>query len=76
MQETESRLIRLEEGQYFQETLLKDLDSALRAQQNEINQLEHVVASMRTEILILKELLAAKGESVRPPHYLPEEFRI
>ncbi|MCR4666162.1 MAG: SlyX family protein [Desulfovibrio sp.] len=75
MADLDTRIARLEEQQYFQETLLQELDVALRAQQKSIDALEKQVQVMQTELSVLRELLGPKGENVPPPHYLPEQFQ-
>ncbi len=68
MAELEQRLALLEEGMYFQEKLLKELDEALQAQQKHLDFLEKKLTLTEEK---LAEALAQNSEGFEqgmPPH--------
>lgn len=66
----ESRLARLEEGVFFQDRLLGDLNAALASQQRQLDTLERAVAETRERMEELRQLLEEGGPAnLPPPHY-------
>ena len=70
----EARLTRLEECQYFQEQLLRELHEALRSQQEQLDAIERRAGILAEEVGMLRELLSEAPVNVRPPHALPEKL--
>lgn len=70
---TENRLTRLEEEQAFQEQRLEGLNSALLAQQKQLDRLEAETLRLGERLRAALEALeqAERGPSgEKPPHYL------
>lgn len=67
----EERIARLEEGLFFQERLLADLNAALTGQQRQIDALERLVEEMREGLEELRLALETGPGPVNvpPPHY-------
>lgn len=67
----EERIARLEEGLFFQERLLADLNAALTGQQRQIDALERLAEEMREGLEELRLALetGAGPVNVPPPHY-------
>ncbi|MDD2966364.1 MAG: SlyX family protein [Desulfovibrionaceae bacterium] len=74
MSTLEERLTRLEEGCYFQEAALKELNEALIQQQQQIDMLEKMLARSETKITALQAQLDQGPENSPPPHYMPERY--
>lgn len=74
MADVEERLARLEELCYFQEQMLKELNGALLAQQNQLDELEKMLARAETRITALQERLDEGPVNTLPPHYMPERY--
>ncbi len=72
--EQEKRLARLEEDCYFQEQRLNALDSAVKAQQEELDKISRTLAELRPLLRELREKLEPYPETVLPPHSLPEKY--
>ncbi len=68
MAEHEHRLTLLEEGFYFQEKLLKELDEALQEQQKYITQLEKKLARAEEKIANLTNQQEGGFVQTVPPH--------
>lgn len=68
----ERRIARLEEGLFFQERLLEDLNAALAGQQRQLDAMERTLAETRALAEDLRLLLEAGGGTgnAPPPHYL------
>ncbi len=67
---TEQRLARLEEGLFFQERLLQDLNTALTGQQRQMDRMQSELEALREKVLELSALLDEPGGvSTPPPHY-------
>ncbi|MDR3073971.1 MAG: SlyX family protein [Deltaproteobacteria bacterium] len=68
----EERLARLEEGLFFQERLLNELNAALTDQQRRMDALERRMEGMRLQVEELLLLLEeGGGVNIPPPHYSP-----
>lgn len=72
----EERLNRLEETAWFQDEHLKELDSQLLAQQQQLAAFERELGRLRLQILRLRELASAtaslaetSSQEPLPPHY-------
>ena len=66
----ESRITRLEEGMFFQERLLRDLNTALTDQQAQLDAMRHLLESLREKVLELSEQSGEGGPvNAKPPHY-------
>ena len=67
----EERLTRLEEGLFFQERLLRNLNTALTDQQRQLDMLEAVLGGLREKVAGLSELVDAANAPANtpPPHY-------
>lgn len=70
----EDRLTRLEELTFFQEERLKELDTALTAQQRQIDKLEKDFADATSVIRQLREKMGDQPEITLPPHSMPERW--
>ncbi|MBD5558459.1 MAG: SlyX family protein [Desulfovibrio sp.] len=70
----EGRLARLEETAFFQEERLKELDSALTAQQAQLDAMERQLADLRHLARSLRDKLADAPENTLPPHSMPERY--
>ena len=68
----EGRIARLEETAFFQEERLKELDSALTAQQAQLDAIERQLADLGALARSLRDKLADAPENALPPHSLPE----
>ena len=68
------RLTRLEELTFFQEEKLKELDTALTAQQKQLDKLEKDFADATSVIRQLREKLGDQPEVTLPPHSMPERW--
>lgn len=80
MKELEARLIRLEELTFFQEERLEALNTALTAQQRQLDTVEarldeatDLLRNLRGQLELLRGHMAASGEEL-PPHYMPERY--
>ncbi len=66
----EERLARLEEGLFFQERLLQDLNAALTGQQRQLDRMQGELEALREKVLEINALLDENGGvETRPPHY-------
>lgn len=65
------RLARLEEGQYFQEKNLQELNAALIAQQTHMDVLEKRLALVEEKLGALQSLMDEGGTATVPPHSVP-----
>ena len=72
MLDTEQRIQRLEEEQYFQEQLLQELNKVVIDQGTQIDKLKQDFQDLQKQFLAMQELLAVKFENTPPPHYLPK----
>ena len=70
----EGRLARLEETTFFQEERLKELDSALTAQQAQLDAMERQLADLRGLAKALRDKLTDAPENTLPPHSMPERY--
>ena len=70
----EGRLARLEETAFFQEERLRELDSALTAQQAQLDAMERQLADLRSLARSLRDKLADAPENALPPHSVPERY--
>lgn len=70
----EGRLARLEETAFFQEERLRELDSALTAQQAQLDAIERQLADVRSLARSLRDKLADVPENALPPHSMPERY--
>ncbi|WP_165078357.1 MULTISPECIES: SlyX family protein [unclassified Desulfovibrio] len=70
----EGRIARLEETAFFQEERLKELDSALTAQQAQLDAIERQLADLGALARSLRDKLADAPENALPPHSLPERY--
>ena len=70
----EGRLARLEETAFFQEERLRELDSALTAQQAQLDAMERQLADVRSLARSLRDKLADAPENALPPHSMPERY--
>ena len=70
----QDRLTRLEELTFFQEEKLKELDTALTAQQKQLDKLEKDFADATSVIRQLREKLGDQPEVTLPPHSMPERW--
>ena len=66
----EDRIDRLEESVFFQERLLADLNTALAAQQRQLDTLEDGLRIMRQNLEALRDQVGEGPANVPPPHYL------
>ena len=74
-QNQDARLDRLEEGQFFQEKNLAELNTALLHQQRQIDTLEHKLAVAEEKLaLLLAQIDQSGGEPTLPPHFMPERY--
>lgn len=65
------RLTRLEEGQYFQEKNLHELNAALLQQQSYIDALEKRLTKAEEQLSAMQGLLDEGGVASVPPHSVP-----
>ncbi len=66
----ELRIARLEEGLFFQERLVQDLNAALTGQQRQIDRMEKELLAAKEKIAELAALLdESGGVNLPPPHY-------
>ena len=67
----EERLVRLEEGLFFQDRLLRNLNIALTEQQRQLDQMEVVLGGLREKVAGLSDLVDAANAPANtpPPHY-------
>ena len=70
----QDRLTRLEELTFFQEERLKELDTALTAQQKQLDKLEMDFADATSVIRQLREKMGDQPENTLPPHSMPERW--
>ena len=70
----EGRIARLEETAFFQEERLKELDSALTAQQAQLDAMERQLADLGALARSLRDKLADAPENPLPPHSMPERY--
>lgn len=70
----EGRIARLEETAFFQEERLKELDSALTAQQAQLDAMERQLADLGALARSLRDKLADAPENALPPHSMPERY--
>ena len=70
----QDRLTRLEELTFFQEERLKELDTALTAQQKQLDKLEMDFADATSVIRQLREKMGDQPEITLPPHSMPERW--
>ena len=70
----EGRIARLEETAFFQEERLKELDSALTAQQAQLDAIERQLADLGALARSLRDKLADAPENALPPHSRPERY--
>ena len=70
----EDRLTRLDELTFFQEEKLKELDTALTAQQKQLDKLEKDFADATSVIRQLREKMGDQPEITLPPHSMPERW--
>ncbi len=70
----QDRLTRLEELTFFQEEKLKELDTALTAQQKQLDKLEKDFADATSVIRQLREKMGDQPEITLPPHSMPERW--
>ena len=70
----QDRLTRLEELTFFQEERLKELDTALTAQQKQLDKLEKDFADATSVIRQLREIMGDQPEITLPPHSMPERW--
>lgn len=70
----EGRIARLEETAFFQEERLKELDSALTAQQAQLDAMERQLGDLGALARNLRDKLADAPENALPPHSLPERY--
>ncbi|MDE5879121.1 MAG: SlyX family protein [Desulfovibrio sp.] len=70
----EGRIGRLEETAFFQEERLKELDSALTAQQAQLDAMERQLADLGQLARSLRDKLADAPENALPPHSMPERY--
>ena len=70
MTDVNLRLQRVEEEQYFNEQLLRDLNQVIIEQDAEIQKLKHDLSDLQKQFLVFQELLTEKIANVPPPHYL------
>ena len=70
----QDRLTRLEELTFFQEERLKELDTALTAQQKQLDKLEMDFADATSVIRHLREKMGDQPEITLPPHSMPERW--
>ena len=70
----QDRLTRLEELTFFQEERLKELDTALTAQQKQLDKLENDIADATSVIRQLREKMGDQPEITLPPHSMPERW--
>ena len=70
----QDRLTRLEELTFFQEEKLKELDTALTAQQKQLDKLEKDFAGAASVIRQLREKMGDQPEITLPPHSMPERW--
>ena len=69
----EDRLARLEEGLFFQERLVAELNAALTAQQKQFDAMERGLEELRAQVAELRLLIEAGVDgpvNTAPPHYL------
>lgn len=67
----EERIDRLEESLFFQERLVEDLNTALSAQQRQLDAMERALEETRGLVEEIRLLMdAGGGANVPPPHYL------
>ena len=68
---TEERLARLEETLFFQERLLRDLDTALTGQQRQLDAMERTLDALNAQIEDLRLTMetGAGPANTPPPHY-------
>lgn len=74
MRDTEGRLSRLEEELFFQESRLEALNTALTAQQAQLDKVESQLAEAVILLRILREKLEDGGDNALPPHFMPERY--
>ena len=77
MADHEARLVRLEEGMYFQEQRLEALHEALVRQQRQLDDMERQLAEACLLLRLLREQFGEQGlgpENALPPHYMPERY--
>ena len=67
----DSRITRLEEGMFFQERLLRDLNTALTDQQAQLDVMERLLHALQEKVGEISESGQAGGGPVntKPPHY-------
>lgn len=67
----EERLARLEETVFFQERLLQELNTALTAQQRQMDAMERALETLGEELAELRTVVETGGGPVNapPPHY-------
>ena len=70
----QDRLTRLEELTFFQEERLKELDTALTAQQKQLDKLEKDFADATSVIRHVREKMGDQPEITLPPHSMPERW--
>ena len=70
----EDRIARLEELTFFQEERLKELDSALAAQQRQLDRVEKELANSAAVVRLLREKLQDQPDNALPPHFMPERW--
>ena len=70
----EGRIARLEETAFFQEERLRELDSALTAQQAQLDAMERQLADLGALARSLRDKLADAPENALPPHSMPERY--
>ena len=68
---SESRITRLEEGMFFQERLLRELNAALTGQQAQLDAMQRLLEDLREKVLEFNDANGEGGGPVaaKPPHY-------
>ncbi|MBO4300051.1 MAG: SlyX family protein [Desulfovibrio sp.] len=74
MRDSNARLDRLEELTFFQEERIAALDTALAAQQRQLDKVERELAMALASIRRLRDQLRDVPENTLPPHYMPERW--
>ncbi|MBQ7739481.1 MAG: SlyX family protein [Desulfovibrionaceae bacterium] len=72
MSDIEAQIQRLQEEQYFQEKLLKELDTLIIDHEGRLEKIDKCLNVLQNQLLVIQELLSLKIENVPPPHYLPK----
>ena len=72
MPDIEAQIQRLQEEQYFQEKLLKELDTLIIDHEGRLEKIDKCLNVLQNQLLVIQELLSLKIENVPPPHYLPK----